>query len=142
MNAAASAATDLAPATGRKSASLSLRRLVLFVQGSYYTATGVWPLVSMSTIEAVTGPKTDDWLVQTVGVLAAVIGITVLTGAGREIPSRETLVLAIGSALGFLGVDLVFSLSGIISRIYLADAAAQVVLLAALAISGRTKRGG
>lgn len=42
-------------------------------QGPYYFATGVWPLVSMRTFEAVPGPKTDRWLVKTVGVLDAAV---------------------------------------------------------------------
>jgi hypothetical protein len=34
--------------------------------------TGLWPLVSIGTFQQVTGPKTDLWLVKTVGVLIAV----------------------------------------------------------------------
>src|SRR4051794_41964369 len=56
---------------------------VLRAQGAYYTLTGLWPLVHMASFEAVTGPKTDDWLVRMVGLLAAVIGATLLT-AGRH----------------------------------------------------------
>jgi uncharacterized protein YciI len=36
-----------------------LRRAVALIQAAEYVATGVWPLVSMSTFEAVTGPKMD-----------------------------------------------------------------------------------
>jgi len=43
-------------------------------QGVYFLLTGIWPLLSMRTFEAVTGPKVDRWLVKTVGVLVAVIG--------------------------------------------------------------------
>mgnify|MGYP003293179536 CR=1 FL=1 len=52
----------------------SLARATLLAQGGFYVLSGVWPLVSMRTFELVTGPKTDDWLVRMVGLLAAVIG--------------------------------------------------------------------
>ena len=110
-------------------------RGVLAVQGAYYLLTGIWPLVSLRTFEAVTGPKTDDWLVQTVGVLAAVIGAALFVGSWRWPPNRETLLLAVLAALGFAAVDVVFTVQGIISRVYLADAAVQVVVLAALALA-------
>jgi hypothetical protein len=110
-------------------------RAILFIQGAYYFFTGIWPLVNLSTFEAVTGPKTDDWLVQTVGVLAAVIGAAILVGVARRPPTRETLTLAILSIVGFVAVDLIFVSLGIIGRIYLVDAAIQGALLMGLAVS-------
>ena len=114
----------------------TLVRWLLVGQGLYYILTGVWPLVSLRTFELVTGPKTDDWLVQTVGVLAAVIGIALLFGARGPRPAAETLLLAGGAAAGFGGVDVAFVLGGRIPAIYLADAAAQGLFLAAV-IGGR-----
>jgi hypothetical protein len=110
-------------------------RLILLMQGVYYVITGIWPLVSMRTFEMVTGPKTDDWLVQTVGVLAATIGTTLLVGSRRLPANRETLVLSILSAISFCAVDVVFALSGVISRIYLVDAAFQVAAIVAIAVT-------
>ncbi|MGH7661110.1 MAG: hypothetical protein ACRENA_09390 [Vulcanimicrobiaceae bacterium] len=49
-------------------------RRVLKLQAGYYIATGIWPLLSMRSFEAITGPKTDRWLVRMVGLLAATIG--------------------------------------------------------------------
>lgn len=98
------------------------------VQGCYFLATGVWPLLSMRTFEAVTGPKTDRWLVKTVGVLVAVIGASLAT-AGRRPPPPLSL-LAIGSAAGLGAVDVVYSLKGRISRVYLLDAALEAGLIA------------
>jgi hypothetical protein len=34
--------------------------IVAFAQAAAYFLTGIWPLVSMRTFEAVTGEKTDD----------------------------------------------------------------------------------
>ncbi len=115
-------------------------RIVLIVQGVYYLLTGIWPLVSIRTFEAVTGPKTDDWLVQTVGVLAATIGATLLVGRRRQPPNRETLTLAMLSIFSFAAVDVVFVARGIISPIYLVDAALQAVFLAGYVLAGLLQR--
>ena len=103
-------------------------RWVVRVQGIFYVVTGAWPLLSLRTFELVTGPKVDDWLVQTVGVLAIVIGVALLVGARREQPSAETATLAVGAAAGFAAVDLVFVLGGRIPPVYLADAAVELLL--------------
>ena len=100
-------------------------------QGLGYMLTGIWPLVSMHTFELVTGPKTDRWLVKTVGVLVAVIG-AVLTVAGvrRQIPA-EIPLLAAGSAAGLTAIDVVYSSRGRISKVYLLDAIVETVLVGA-----------
>jgi hypothetical protein len=103
---------------------------VAVAQGLYYTITGVWPLVSLRTFEAITGPKTDKWLVRTVGILVATIG-TGLTwsGIGRCIhPALETM--GVGSALGLGAIDVVYASRGVISRIYLLDALIEYALVA------------
>jgi hypothetical protein len=110
-------------------------RTILTLQAIYYLSTGIWPLVHLASFEAVTGQKTDDWLVQTVGVLAAVIGAALFIGSRRRPPNRETLSLSVLNALGFLAVDVFFVFRGVISRIYLADAVVQAAILVALAIS-------
>jgi hypothetical protein len=108
-------------------------KTILQAQGIYYVITGVWPWISMETFELVTGAKTDDWLVQTVGALAATIGASILLGTMRETPVRGTFILSVLSALSFLVEDVVFVASGIISRVYLADAGVQIFLLATTA---------
>jgi hypothetical protein len=67
---------------------------LLVVAGIYYVATGVWPLVSMTAFEAVTGPKVDDWLVRMVALLVIVIGGTmlVLVRRGAEHSAEVTPV--------------------------------------------------
>ncbi len=35
---------------------------------AFYVATGIWPVLSRRSFEAVTGPKREDWLVKTFGV--------------------------------------------------------------------------
>ena len=103
-------------------------RTLARAQGLYFLATGVWPLVSMRSFEAVTGPKVDRWLVKTVGVLVAVIGASLLRADGRR-PSTTTL--AAGSAAGLGAIDVLYAATGRISRVYLLDAILEAGLVAA-----------
>jgi hypothetical protein len=107
-------------------------------QSVYYIVTGLWPVVHLPSFEAVTGPKTDDWLVHMVGLLAAAIGVALGTAADRrEVGSAAVRVLAIGSAAAFAAIDLWYGLSGRISAIYLADAAVQILLIVLLLAASR-----
>jgi hypothetical protein len=103
---------------------------VLLVQGFYYLVTGVWPLVSIETFMMVTGPKTDLWLVRTVGVLIAVIAASLLASACRRVTTPETVVLAVGAALALTAVDVIYVSLGTIDKVYLLDAAAELALVA------------
>jgi hypothetical protein len=108
-------------------------RLLTF-QAVYYGVTGLWPVVHLPSFEAVTGPKTDDWLVHMVGLLAVAIGAGLGVAVARNrARTLEVTVLAAAAALAFAGIDLWYSLSGQIRLIYLADAAVELVLLAGLA---------
>jgi hypothetical protein len=98
------------------------------IQGVFYVLTGVWPLIDIVSFQVVTGPKVDLWLVRTVGVLVTVIGAVLLSASRSHRINREILLLAVGSALGLAAIDLVYALSGRISAIYLADAAAEIGL--------------
>lgn len=90
-------------------------------------------MIHVPSFEALTGPKTDDWLVHMVGLLAVAIGGTLGVAAGRNhIRSLEVIVLAVAGAVAFAGIDLWYGLSGRISPIYLADAAIQLGLIAGL----------
>jgi hypothetical protein len=111
---------------------MSLRRYAIVAQGLYYVATGVWPLVHLPSFEAVTGHKTDDWLVHMVGVLAAAVGVALLAGARRAAVSAETVILACAAAVAFAGIDVFYTQNNTISQIYLADAAVQGVLVLAI----------
>jgi hypothetical protein len=103
-------------------------RAVALVQGVFYLATGVWPLLDIDSFQVVTGPKVDLWLVRTVGVLVGVIGTVLLLSVRRRRITPEIAILAVGSAVGLAGIDLVYALSGRISSIYLADAVVELGL--------------
>jgi hypothetical protein len=104
-----------------------LRRTATF-QAAYFLVSGLSPFVSRPAFEAVTGPKTDYWLVRTVGALSSVIGTTLGVASYRNRVSSEMAVLGIGSALAFGLVDVFYASTGRISRVYLADAAVQCLI--------------
>lgn len=95
------------------------------IQGIYYCLTGIWPVIHISSFMAVTGPKTDLWLVKMVGLLSLAIGLSLLFGEKRH----DTRILSIASILAFMAIDIYYSLSQIISNIYLLDAGLQFGIL-------------
>ena len=117
-------------------------RRVLALQGTYYVATGVWSVVHRRSFEAVSGEKTDYWLVRTVGLLAAVIGATLTASALREEPPPAPAVgLAAGAGGAFSCVDVVYAASGRIRPVSLTDAALHAGLAAWLANASRRGAG-
>lgn len=103
--------------------------LILRLQGIYFVLTGIWPLISMSTFLKITGPKTDLWLVQVVGILILVIGTVLLISSYAKKRNPQIILLAAGSALAFIIIDTTYFLSGVISAIYLLDALIDLVFL-------------
>lgn len=108
--------------------------IVLLLQGFYFLLTGVWPLLSMRTFEAVTGEKHDKWLVKTVGVLVVVMGLVMLSGIRDGWASPAVYLLAVGGALGQGAIDVWYVLRRVIPPIYLADAVLETIFVAAWAI--------
>jgi uncharacterized membrane protein YfcA len=108
-----------------------------WAQGAFYFASGLWPVFHLRSFYAVTGPKTDDWLVQTVGLLLAVFGAVLMVSAHRRRLTPEWRLLAIGFALALAGIDVVFVVRDVIPPIYLADAAGELLIVAAWIIAAR-----
>ena len=105
--------------------------IVALVHAAYYILTGVWPLVSIRTFMAVTGPKMDQWLVKTVGLLVTTIAVVFVSSALRDQIHFETMLLAITSAVFLAGIDVYYVVRRIIPRIYLFDALAESLLIVA-----------
>jgi hypothetical protein len=116
--------------------SRSPRSVVSGVQGLYYLATGVWPLVHIESFMDVTGSKTDLWLVYTVGVLIAVVGSVLLLAARTGRVTPEVSLLAVGSAVGLAAIDIIFVTRGVIAPIYLAKTAPEPVLVVSWLVAG------
>ena len=109
-------------------------RVLAFVQGGFFFISGAWPLVHLRSFLFVTGPKTDTWLVQTVGALLAVFGISLLLVSRRPKIEWEWRFLGVAVPLVLATVDVIFVVREVIPPIYLADAS--VELLFALAWMG------
>ena len=105
------------------------QKTLLRVQAAYYIGTGIWPLLSMRLFEAVTGKKTDRWLVQTVGLLVTCIGLSIALETRRKRAVPAILTLAVTSALSLSAIEVVHTARRRISPIYLADAIAEVLLV-------------
>ena len=99
-------------------------------QGLYFALTGLWPLLHIRSFMAVTGPKTDLWLVRTVGVLVLAIGAVLLVAGWRRHVSSEIVLLATASAAGLAAIDVIYVARRVIDKIYLFDAAAEAILIA------------
>jgi hypothetical protein len=108
---------------------------VSLAQGIGYIATGLWPILHMKSFEAVTGPKTDRWLVKTMGGLIAAVGVSLVVGHRR--PSPGVRALGVASAASLAAADVVYGGTGRISRVYLADAIAEIALIAGWLASRR-----
>lgn len=101
------------------------------IHGLYYSVLGIWPLIHMDSFLFVTGPKTDLWLAETVGVLVLVIGLGLLTAGFQQRISFPIGVIAIASTLGLILIDVLNVWAGIISPIYLLDALVEFILVVA-----------
>jgi hypothetical protein len=99
-------------------------------QGVYYLLTGLWPWVHLGSFLAVSGDKTDLWLVQTVGALIAVIGAALCVAAYRHEDSWAITCLTLGSALALAFVDVFFVSQRRIPPVYLLDAVIEAGLIA------------
>jgi hypothetical protein len=105
-------------------------RTLATAQAGYYILTGVWPLVSLRTFEAVTGPKPEGWLVRMVGLLAASVGVGLAAGARRGTPSPDTRLIGLLSAASFAAIDVYYAGRRRISPVYLLDAAVETGFIA------------
>jgi hypothetical protein len=102
---------------------------VALVQGIYFVVFGIWPILSMKTFLAVTGPKTDLWLVKTVGIILAVIGTVLIVAQVNTQINMAIIILAIGSALSLAIVEFAYVAKKVISPIYIGDAILELILI-------------
>jgi hypothetical protein len=108
----------------------SLADWLALLQGAYFLLTGVWPLVSIKTFQMATGPKTDLWLVKTVGLLVGVVGAVLLWAGWTSDVTWHAVAIAVGSSLALTAIDVWYVARRVIAPIYLADAVAELILVA------------
>lgn len=115
---------------------MTLLRILAVTQGVYFALTGLWPILHIRSFEAVTGPKTDDWLVKTVGALITGVGTVLLVAGLRDAVSLEVAILAVGCALALAAIDVIYVARRVISPIYLLDAGPELALAALWGVGG------
>jgi hypothetical protein len=114
--------------------------IVLVIQGLYYVAFGAWPLIHMRSFLAVTGRKgkydnldtgdsKDHWLIVTVSLFLVAVGGTLLASIVLGEVARVIFILSslVASSLAF--VDIFYVYRGVIARIYLLDAAMELLFI-------------
>jgi hypothetical protein len=104
------------------------------VQGIYFFLTGAWSIVHTASFQKVTGRKTDLWLVKAMGALIVTIGFGLFYSGMTYELSPGLLLIAVGSSLCLLVVDLVYVLKRVISPLYIADAVVEFVFTSGWAL--------
>jgi hypothetical protein len=100
-----------------------MKAITLF-QSTYYIITGLWPVFHIVSFEKLTGKKTDKWLVQQVGLLAAGTGIALLA-----VSYSDKRIIGMLAAAAFILIDFYYPLVGRISKIYWIDGAIQLTIV-------------
>ena len=109
---------------------MRLRKLLtmtLWTQGIYTGSTALWGIIDIDSFQAVTGPKTDLWLVKTVSVVLLAIGISFIMQALRPGNPLPIMLLAILSSAGLATIDMYYAFRDVISPVYLADAVVEII---------------
>ncbi|MGE3975418.1 MAG: hypothetical protein AB7F59_12915 [Bdellovibrionales bacterium] len=102
---------------------------LIYFQSIFYAITALWAFVDMQSFMHVTGPKTDTWLVHTVSWLILAIAFTLFSAATTRSITFPIAVLGIFSSSFLAGVDIYFSMSGVIRKVYLLDAVVEFFIL-------------
>lgn len=103
---------------------------VAWAQALYYVVTGAWPVFHIDSFMAVTGPKTDLWLVRLFGACLCIPGLALARAARRRRLDPQLFAVALGLCAALLVGDVVFVAMRSIDPIYLLDAAVQLALAA------------
>ena len=102
---------------------------VWLLHALYFFIGGVWSVVGKRSFEAIAGPKTDYWLVRTVGGLLTVVGGVIGVAGIRNRVTPEVAGLAVATSAVLTAIDVVYTTKRRISPVYLLDAIANVVLI-------------
>lgn len=105
------------------------RSRVWLAHALYFVVGGLWSVAARRSFEAITGPKTDYWLVRTVGGLLTAIGAVIgLAGVRRRL-TPEMRWLAISTSGVLAAIDVVYTAAGRVRPVYLLDALANAILI-------------
>ena len=101
--------------------SRSLYTVLLWIQGTYTMLTALWGLLDIDSFMAVTGPKTDIWLVKTVSVLLIVIATNFFYALYFKTDRRLIIIIGMLTSLALACIDFYYTSNNTISWIYALD---------------------
>jgi hypothetical protein len=104
-------------------------KVLTVCHAGYILVTAIWPIVHIESFMFVTGPKTDIWLVKTVGALLIPVGLTMLCLFRISKDHTSLILLATGTAIAFMIIDIYYAVNDVISDIYLLDAGVEFLFL-------------
>ena len=104
-------------------------RTLLIIQGVYTSLTAIWPLIDIEGFMAVTGFKTDQWLVKTVGALLIPVAVSFFLASRQKQPNWPVYILAAGSCISFAAIDFYYTGIDRIKWVYQADGFLQLLFL-------------
>lgn len=105
--------------------------LAPLVQGVFFIATGLWPVVHLQSFERLARTNVEGWKVKALGGVIALVGATLVAASLKRRDDTAVRVLGVGSALALALTDLFFASKKRGVPIYLADAAVQTGLATA-----------
>jgi hypothetical protein len=110
------------------------------IQGWFYVITGLWPLLSGGSFQAVTGFKADFWLARTVGLLLAVSGGAMILAARNGRITSEIILLGAGQAAALAVTDAYCVALPRTTPVYWLDAVVEAGLAVAWAFVAKARR--
>jgi hypothetical protein len=116
-------------------------RTIILIQSVYTFITGVWPIIHIRSFMAVTGYKTDVWLVKTVGALLIPLSVCLFMHLFVKTDKRPVFVLGTLTSVAFICIDFYYAVNDVISDIYQLDGLIQVLFLSAWIYYGITNAG-
>ena len=108
-----------------------LYRVLIRVQGIYTLITALWGLLHIESFMAVTGPKTDIWLVKTVAVLLIPICIPLFWGILHKTYHPLIALVSLCAAAGLAAIDFYYTANGTIKWIYALDGILELLFVLA-----------
>ena len=97
------------------------------MQGVYTLLTALWGLIDIDSFMAVTGPKTDIWLVKTVSVILVAIGVALLSFLWVQSDPLPAILLGLLTSAGLAAIDFYYSGREVISWVYALDGIAEAL---------------
>jgi hypothetical protein len=107
--------------------------MTLILQSAYYSITALWPFIDIESFLGITGHKTDIWLVKTVAAQIMAVTVFLFLAIYRN-RMRTAGIMAFLMALALGITETYFAFNGIISKIYLADALAELLFISGIVI--------